>query len=233
MAEKRLIPSIEKRLESLIEVGRRNLSGYSVKEKEKAGPTITISREFGCEGYPAAEKLQALLQEKTGKAWALMDKALLEEVARNHHLSTDVLKHLGEKNSFLDDMMSTFSPHWQNDKDAYKLLCRQIVAFAAAGNAIIVGVGASILTQKMGNCHHFRLIAPAEFKKASIARRLAVTTDEAEKLISRKQRQREDFIKDFLGRDVADPTLYHLIFNNGKNSAEQIAATICHYVLSR
>ena len=233
MAEKRLIPSIEKRIESLIEVSRRNLSGYSVTEAVKARPTITISREFGCEGFPTAEKLQAYLQEKTGTAWGVMDKALLEEVARNHSLSEEVLSQLGEKNRFLDDMISTFSPRWKSDKDYYRLLCKQIVALATAGNVIIVGRGASIITRKMSDCFHFRIIAPEAFKVASIAKRLHVTAEEAEKLIGKKQHQRDAFIRDFLNHDVSDLTLYHLIFNNGKNGAERIAETIGRYVLSR
>jgi cytidylate kinase len=231
MAEKLLVPAIEKRIESLIEISRRNLGGYSVKEQEKKGVTITISREFGCEGYPAAEKLQELLQKKTGTTWGLIDKALFEEVARNHNFPEDIFRNLGEKNRFIDDMMSTFSPSWKSDKDYYKLLCKQITAFADAGNVIIVGRGAGILTQKIPNCFQFRIIAPMPFKIASITKRLNVSDSEAEKLINSNQKKRDAFVKDFLNRDVSDLTLYHTVFNNAKNSAAQIAAMILSRVL--
>ena len=233
MAEKLLVPSIEKRLERLIEISRRNLGGFSVRDRVKAGPTITISREFGCEGYPVSQKLQTLLQEKTGATWEVVDKALFEEVARNHDFPKDIFNNLGEKNRFLDDMMSTFSARWKSEKDYYRLLCRQITAFAAGGNVIVVGRGAAILTQDMPTCYHFRIVAPMEFKVSSIAKRLNLDSDEAEKLIVRKQRQRDAFIKDFLNRDVADLTLYHLVFNNAKISSQQIAKMICHFVMSR
>ena len=36
------------------------------------------------------EKLKSLLEKKTGEPWALMDKALLEEVATNHNLSEEI-----------------------------------------------------------------------------------------------------------------------------------------------
>lgn len=233
MSETRLAPSIEKRIEGLIEVSRRNLRGYSVTGKEAARTTITISREFGCEGFPVAERLQVLLTENSGVSWAVMDKALLEEVAKNNDLAEELFQHLGEKNRFLDDMLSTFSPHWRSDKDNYRLLCRQVTALATAGNVIIVGRGGAILTQHMEHTCHFRIIAPQEFKIRSIAKRLCMLPEEAEKLIRKKQKQRDAFIRDFLNRDVADPTLYHLIFNNAKNTVEQMADTMFHYITSR
>jgi cytidylate kinase len=230
MSERLLIPSIEQRLTGLVEVTRRNLSGYSVSPEVSTPPAITISREFGCEAYLVAERLKELLDAKTKATWTIMDKALLEVVARNHQLSTEMLQRLGEKNRFLDDMLSTFSPRWKSDKDHYRLLCKQITALAEQGNVILVGRGGAILTQQMTNCFHFRLIATSTYKVRSIMRRAGLTAEEAESLIRRRQHQRDDFVKDFLGRNVADPTLYHLIFNNAKNGPEQIAATIVAYL---
>jgi cytidylate kinase len=232
MTEKLLVPSIEKRMSTLIEINRRNLTGYSVTDKGKAMQAITISREFGCEGFPVAERLKAILEEKTAAAWVLLDKALLEEVAKNHNLSEHIFMNLGEKNRFLDDMLSTFSPRWPSDKDHYRLLCRQIVALASGGNVIIVGRGASILTQEMKNCFHFRIVASLDFKTRTIARRLNLPPVEAGEIVKKKQRQRDSFIRDFLNRDVTDISLYHLIFNNEKNSADRIAETISDYVLT-
>ncbi len=230
MAERQLIPSIENRLAALLEVNRRNLTGYSVSPDEKLPTSITLSREFGCEAYLVAEKLKEILDAKTKSPWSIMDKALLEEVAKNHQLSEEMLRRLGEKNRFLDDMISTFSPKWRSDKDHYRLLCKQIVAVAEGGHTIIVGRGGAILTQKLTNCFHFRLIATLSFRLRSIMRRTGLEKDEAEKLITLRQNQRDDFVRDFIGRDVADPSLYHLIFNNAKSSPEQIAQTIVDYL---
>jgi len=137
---------------------------------------------------------------------------------------------LGEKHRFLDDMLSTLTSRWHSDKDYFKLLSKQIVALATGGNVIIVGRGSSILAQEMKNCYHFRIIAPLEFKARTIARRLSLPAVEAEELVQKKQKQRDAFVRDFLDRDIADPTLYHLLFNNGKNPADRIAATIFTYV---
>jgi cytidylate kinase len=232
MSPTSLVASIEKRLDALIELSRRNQHIHLVTDKALEHPTVTISREFGCEGFPVAAKVQALLQEKTGTQWGILDRATLDKVASNRELSEEIFKNLGGKNSFLDEMMSTILTDWTSDKDYYQLLCNQILPFAKAGHVIIVGVGAGILTQNMPNCHKFRIVAPMEFKIASFARRHNMSEIEADKLIIKQQKQRNAFIKDFLNRDVTDVSLYDVIFNNATNSADQIADMICYHMLS-
>jgi len=228
MPESKLIPSIDKRLGAFLEVSRRqeNLPGEPPRK-----PAITISREFGCEAYPMAELLRQQLEQRTGQSWALMDKALLDEVAKSHNLSDRVLHNLGEKNRFLDEFLSTFSPRWKSDKDYYRLLCKQIIALAEEGNVIIVGRGGAQVTQRMKNCRHFRMFASNSFKVASIAKRLSIDKGEAEPLVERRQKERDRFIRDFLDCDPYDLNVYHLIFNNDRSSASKIADTIADYVL--
>ena len=232
MTENYLIPSIEKRIGSLLELNRRKeLEATQKNRTKKHLPAITLAREFGCEVYPMAERLQEMLEEKTGQSWVIIDKGLLEKVAADHNLSEEVLKHLGEKNLFLDEMLATFSPHWKSDKDAFGLLCRHITALAGAGNVIIVGRGGAFITQAMKNCWHFRLYASAGFKNSSIRRRLELTEEEAEKMIVRLQKQRDRFIRDFIDRDPNDMSVYNLLFNNDLNSPEKMAQTIAKYVI--
>lgn len=232
MTENFLIPSIEKRIGSLLEFNRRKELEASQKSRtKKAGPTITLSREFGCEAYPTAECLQEMLEKKTGQSWLIIDKGLLEEVAADHNLSEEVLRNLGEKNLFLDEMLATFSSRWKSDKDACQLLCQHITSLATAGNVITVGRGAAFITQTMKNCRHFRLYASAEFKNSSIRQRLDMNEEQAEKMIARMQKQRDRFIRDFFDRDPRDMSVYNLLFNNDRNSPEKIARTIVEYVL--
>ena len=232
MSPTSLVASIEKRLDALIELSRRNQHVNLVTDRAPERPTITISREFGCEGLTVAHKVQELLQMKTGTTWGILDRATLDKLASNRELSEEVYKNLGEKNSFLDEMMSTILTEWTSDKDYYQLLCNQIIPFAKSGHVIIIGVGAGILTQNFPNCHKFRLIAPMEHKIKSFARRHSMTEDEAEKLIVKQQKQRTAFIKDFLNRDVTDVSLYDVIFNCATSTSDQIADMICYHVLT-
>ncbi len=232
MLEKTLIPSLEKRIGSLLEYNRRKeLEASSKSGVGKSKPAITFSREFGCEAYLAAERLRELLEKRTAEAWLLMDKELLQEVARDLALSEDVLRGLGEKPSFLDEMIATFSPRWKSDKDYFQLLCRHVVALAEGGNVILMGRGSAFITQSMKNCKHFRLYASDEFKIRSISRRLGLSREEAEKLIQQRQNQRNQFIRTFLDREANDLSVYNMVFNNDRNSAEKIATTIVEYVM--
>ena len=232
MSGRMLIPSIENRLGALIESSRRNTLEYGAGNQSGAKKlTITISREFGCEAYPMAECLQNLMQKKTGDVWAIMDKGLLEEVARRNDLSEKILKNLGAKAGFLDEMLATFAPNWRTEKDHFRLLSHHIISLANAGNVILVGRGSANITQSMKNCYHFKMFASMGFKIHSIARRMELSDEEAEKLINKKQQERNMFIKAFLNQDGKDPSLYHIIFNNDKSNAEKIASTIMEYLV--
>lgn len=232
MPENLMIPSVDLRVGALLEYNRSRVQRAGAPKKgETPKPCITLSREFGCEGYPVAERLRELMSCASGEDWLLMDKALLTEVSRRHNLSEEVLQGLGEKNRILDEVLSTFSPRWKSEKDHFRLLCAHIVALAEQGNVIIVGRGGAVITRHLENCYHFRLYASIGFKAASIAKRLQMAPEEAEALIIKRQKQRDKFSSDFLDCDVSDKGYYDLLFNNDRNSPEKIARTIAEYVL--
>jgi len=229
MSEKLLVPSIEMRLGALLELNRRK--DESDASLGKVRHTITISREFGCEAYPVTECLKEIMEKKTGQAWAIMDKALLEEMAKHHNLSEEIVRSLGEKKSrILDEVLATFSPRWKSDSDNFRLLCKHVFSLAEKGNSIIVGRGSAIVTQQLKNCYHFRLYASHQFKIASIARRLKISRDEAENVVEKNQKQRDAFIHDYFNLDPRDLRFYNLVFNNDKNAPERIAQMIAEYV---
>ncbi len=227
MAVNVLPPSIEQRMGAFNEVMRR---AKLLKPDALPKPTITIAREFGCEAYPVAEELLALVKEKTGEEWVLVDKALLSAVAKDHRLSEEILHGLGQKPRWLDEMFSTLSSGWKSEAGYSELICNQIVNVAMAGNAIFVGLGAAIITKSLKNCHHFRLVADQEFKIRSISRRLGISRQETEMLIVERQKERDRILRVLLDADAHDPLYYHLIFNNTKVRTSKIARTIADFV---
>ena len=231
MPENLLIPSVDLRIGGLEEYNRRQRQdAISKTKKKKPRPVITLSREFGCQGYAVAEKLCELVSHKTGEKWILIDNAILEEVARNHNISEDILHHLGENNRILDEVMATFSPQWKTDRDHFQLLCSYIISLAEQGNVIIIELGGAIITRHIEHSCHFRIYASDSFKTATLARRLNLPDEDAEKLRHRQQKKRDRFTLDFLGQNCHDPGLYDLLFNNERCSAEKIALTIAGYI---
>jgi hypothetical protein len=231
MPENLFIPSVDLRIGSLEEYNRRQKEKAALHGRTPATQTcITISREFGCEGYIVAERLRELMMQKTGDEWVLIDKAILEEVARRHNISEEILRTLGDNNSIMKEVLATFSSRWKSDQEYFRLLSRHIVALAEQGNVIIVELGGAIITRHIEHSCHFRLYGSETFKTATIARRLNMPTEDAEKLMHWQQKQRDHFNKVFLNHHGHDPALYNLLLNNDRNSAERIAGTIASYV---
>ena len=233
MPENLLIPSVDLRIGSLEEYNRQQKQKAGPnRHKPKPRPCLTISREYGCEGYPVAERLREILMSRTKEEWVLIDRAVLEEVARRHNISEDILMGAGEKNRILNEVLATFSPRWTSDQDCFRRLCRHVVSLAEQGNVIILELGGAIITHHFENAHHFRLYATRNFKVRTIARRLVIANDEAERIVDKQQLLRDRFTRDFLGRDDHDAGHYDLLFNNEKSSSEKIAMTIAAHLMA-
>ena len=225
-----LFPSVEQRLRAYHDLSDR--ARELVKKPAPPKPTITITREFGCEAFPIAEELVKVASKQTGERWILVDKSLLDALAREHNIPESIMASLGKKARWVEDMLNTLSHNWKGDADYYRLLCEQVVMTASVGNAVIVGLGAPIITKSMPNCHHFRLIGDHDFKVASIARRLKISKQDAEIMVLDRQKERDRIIKKLLDASEHEPLLYHAIFNNGKLKNKQIVKMIFDHVLN-
>lgn len=234
MPDNLFIPSVDLRIGSLEEYNRRQKEKAANRQsKPKPRPCITLSREYGCTGYPTAELLRELLMQRTGDEWVMIDNAVLEEVARRHNLSEDILRSLGEENRILDEILATFSPRWKSNYDYFLPLSRHVVALAEQGNVIMLEMGGAIVTRHIENSYHFRLYGSESFKIATLASRLGIEKQEAEKLMHKQQKVRDHFTRDFLNQDDHDPTLYDMLFNNSRCNSDRIAHTIVDYVLRK
>lgn len=231
MPDNLLIPSVDLRVGALEEYNRTQKHKALLHHKKpKPRPCVTISRQFGCLGYPVAERVCELLSQKSGEPWLLIDRAVLDEVAKRHNISKDILECLGEKNRLLDDILATFSPRWTHSQDCFRLLCKHVVSLAEQGNVVIMELGGAIITRHFEHSKHFRIYGSMDFKVRAIAQRLQIESEAAEKMVIKQQKQRDAFIRDFLDQDDHNPELYELLFNNDRNSVEKIAATIAAYV---
>lgn len=231
MPENLLIPSVDLRVGALEEYNRRQKEKAGLQHRRpKIRPCITISREFGCEGYPVAERLRERMMQKTGDEWVMIDKDVIEEVARRHNVSEEILQTLGENNRILNEVLATFSPRWKSDHEYFRMISRHVVALAEQGNVIIVELGGAVITRHIEHSCHFRIYASEAFKAASLARRLHIETEAAEKLMHKSQKLRDHFTRDFLDQDDHDPALYDMLFNNDRITPGGVAQAIADYV---
>jgi len=220
-----LPPSVEIRLAGWARI----TEGARHAHEKSFRPTLTLSREFGCEGFPLAERLKAALEKSTGEGWNILDKALIERVAEDEGISLRLLRNLGDTSRLLESLGLNASTHVSHDA-AYEKVAKHILDLAALGNAIIVGRGGSILCHPLKNCFHFRLEASLQWRIQSIATRLCLPEGEARDLVRSNSRIREKFISDSLGANIADLKYYDAVFNNERHSVEAIAEAILAYL---
>ena len=212
-----LVPSIEQREGAWTQVRERLARTHDTPLL----PSITISREFGCEGYPLAQHLKGLLEEASGLPWHVFDKALVDKVASDENLSRELLAHLGNESHAQDVLKTHFG--FLTHQDAYAKLVKHLVQIAMAGGAIIVGRGGAIACQDLKTCFHFRLVGSVEFRAATLARRLDMPLQDARSLVQTQSKLREKFISECLHADVRSTQWYDAVFNNGRQRLEHIA----------
>lgn len=222
-----LAPDIERRLAGWVKIQERNVPPREVKLR----PTITISRQFGCEGFPLADRLKGLLEEASGESWNIVDKLLIEQVSQDEEIPLSLLKRLGDLSHAIE-AFGLHSPEHVTHDMAFDKVARALVQFAKLGDAIVVGRGGAILCKGFRNCFHFRLVASLPWRIATFARRMDLSTIEAEAQVKTNEKLRERFINQCLGEDVTNPRFYDAVFNNERHSTEEIARAILAYVRS-
>ena len=132
-----LTPNLERRLNTLI-----NINDRKSMHNELKNPSITISREFGCEAYPLANELKKRLDKQTGSEWQILDKELIKKISSDKHLSENFLEHIGDSSRFMD-FMASFMKNSATHSEAYQMMTEYIVKMAMQGNTIIIGRGAA------------------------------------------------------------------------------------------
>ena len=212
-----LIPSIEQRESAWLQVRER----LARSPKRLLRPSITISREYGCEGFPLAERLKQLLEAATGEPWSVFDKALVERVASDEQLSLEFLRHLGDESRAVDVLKTHFG--YLTHHEAYTKVVKHLVQIASVGSAIIVGRGGAVVCQDLKNCRHFRLEGSFAFRAAAIALRLQLPLADAEELVRAQSKLREKFISECLQVDITSPRWYDAVFNNERQNVETIS----------
>ena len=220
-----LPPSVEQRLGAWVNIQER----FARTPTPRVRPTLTLSREYGCEGFPLAQRLQDLFQEATAEPWTSYDKKLIEQVAREEHIPMQLLQNLGDLSRRLESLGLDSPGHVTHD-EAFAKVATLLKQIAGVGNAIIVGRGGAVLCKGLRNCFHFRLVAPFEDRVASLARRRELNLEEAARRVREESRVRADFIKSCLRADGSDPLHYDAVFNTGHRDLEAIAAAILAYV---
>ena len=206
------------------ETSARNRSGRT------GGPAVTISHQTGAGAHEVAERLPGILPEGELNAirpWTVLDRQLVELALKEHHLPAQLAKKMPEdKRSYVDDILDDLfglrPPSW--------ILVPQVVEtmrrLAETGHVILIGRGATIVTARLPNVFHVRLVASL----ATRVRRIQATRDlsaaEAMRFVDKEDRGRQRYVRANFHVRLEDVSLYHLVINTDHVPFEDAAALI-------
>lgn len=196
-------------------------------------PTITISREFGCEGIPVAQALVRKLSTKE-YPWVIFHRELIAELSGKSELQKDLIESINTlSRGMIHQYIEHLLAHKPTNVQLYRKMAEAMRILAMNGRSILLGSGGAILTSDIKNALHIRLQANLEFKTERVCQLLEVSRAEAIEQIRTNDINREEFIYEFTRKDVREPHHYHLVIDNSVFNAEQIAELVHHSLKMR
>lgn len=202
--------------------------------KKHVYPCITISRETGAGARIVCEELIKILdaEVKSGEDnWTYFDRSLIEKILDDHNLPKQLSNYLKEEkynhlSSAVNELLGIHPMRWT----LIHKTTESVLQIARMGKAIIVGRGASVITSKLNNVFHVRLIAQYENKVEFVMKNDDLNRVDAEVQIKKEDSSRRNYVLSNFNRDIEDPNLYHIIINTGLLSHSEAARLIAEAV---
>lgn len=202
------------------------------------GPLVTISRAAGSRGSAIAELLvQRLAGESSvprSLPWTLFDQNLLQQVIREHRLPAKTAEYFPEdKPDEIRHMIGELLGLHPSSVTTLRKIAETIRGIAKAGNAVIVGRGANLITRDIARAVHVRFVGSASARVRHFARRAGLSEELAAAEVVRIDRARKRYVRSAFKRDVEDPGLYDLVVNTDRFTDEQAATLIVDALRAR
>jgi cytidylate kinase len=199
-------------------------------------PAITIARMTGAGGHTVASSLAGYLQMHSSAhdRWTVFDQNLVAKVLEDHHISKRFADFMVEAHK---SMLIDSVEEWMGLHPSSWTLVQQtnatILQLAKMGNVILVGRGATVITGKLKNVFHVRLVGSLE-KRIKYGQQLyGLDRKAALNFIKKRDEGRKRYLKDNFDADVDDPLLYHVIINTDLVDYDEAARLIGDGVIKR
>jgi len=198
-------------------------------------PSITISRMCGAGGRTVASRLVDLLQPHAtfGCHWTIFDKKLIEKVLEDHSLSSRLAEYAPESGRSM--LLETFNRLRGNRPSTSKIVeqtVETIWKLAQGGHVILVGRAANIITARLKNVFHVRLVGSLERRIERVEEVYEMSRIAAQAYVKAQDAEKKLYVKEYFGREIDDPELYHLIVNTDRISYEDTARLIADTFLN-
>jgi len=183
--------------------------------------TIALSREVGAQGTAVGQAVADRLH------WPLYDRQLLEHIAGELGLRTELLDSVDEKRQgWLKECMQALAAVPTVSSSTYvRQLVDSLMSLATHGKCVIVGRGAAQILPAETTLR-VRLVAPLKDRVRVTEKKKALAPEEAGRWVARIDAERVQFVKDHFHKDPTDPQLYDLILNSARFDIDKCANLI-------
>jgi len=196
--------------------------------KKEPGPYLTISRQYGCDGYELGELLHKRLNDREGEGkWRLFKKEILKQLAEDTGLAQEVIEHERlTKPSLLRDFFRGM--RGGGIPDGYEIRNKITIMVRTAafeGHAIIIGQGGAAATADLQNGLSVRIEAPRQWRITRVSYREKLSRQAATARIDEIEKQRRHLRKIYEQKNPREPA-FNLLIDNSMFDLEQIAGLI-------
>jgi cytidylate kinase len=188
---------------------------------------ITISREAGAGAVTVAELLrQRLTAAETAPSsspWAVFDANLAKQVLKDHQLPPDLARFMAEDarlpvEAIVEEILGLHPSGWTLVQQTTQTILR----LAGLGHSIVVGRAGNIITARLPNVFHVRLVAPLVTRIQHSAEYYHLSEAEAAKLV----REQDQARRRYFNAEIDEPTLYDVTLNTGRMGFVRAAEVI-------
>jgi hypothetical protein len=207
------------------------------KAREPRPLAITISREAGAGGRTVAELLGLRLTaaEKTPapSPWVVFDANLAKQVLEDHMLPPNLERFMTEDAQLLpveaivEEVLGLHPAGWTLVQHTTQTILR----LAGLGHTILVGRGGNVITARLPNVFHVRLVAPLATRIRRAAEYYHLSETEAAKLVREQDQARRRYVRRYFNAEIDDPTLYDMTLNTGRLGFARAAEVIAQLAL--
>jgi hypothetical protein len=201
---------------------RENLDG--ITKKEAPGPYVTISRQYGCDGYELGDLLVKKLNEKEGaEKWRVYKKEILKQLAEDTGFAQEVIERERlTKPSLLRDFFRGMRgrggiPDGFEIRNKITVMVRTV---AFKGHAVIIGQGGTAAAADLENGLSVRIEAPREWRIARVSAREKLKRHEAIDRIDEIEKGRKHLRKIYEEKNPREPA-FNLVVDNSMFNIEQ------------
>jgi hypothetical protein len=210
-------------ISSYIRENLDNLDG-----KSEPGPFITISRQFGCDGYKLGDILLKKLEERPDEQeWRLYKKEILTQLAEDSGLTEEVIeKERKAKPSLIREFFRGVRrnnlPGGYEIRNKITLMVRTV---AFEGHAIIIGQGGTAATADLEGGISVRIEAPKEWRIVRVSRRDDMLKDAAASKLEKIEKERSHLRDIYEEKNPRKPA-FNLTIDNSRFTLDEIADQI-------